>query len=48
VIASWKLEPMLESHISEVVAIERVSFRSPWTGEAFASDLDPERTPWAR
>lgn len=39
---------MLESHLHEVVEIERASFRSPWPEQAFASDLDPGHTPWAR
>ncbi len=42
----WMLEPMRRRHLRGVMAIERVSFSSPWPMEAFTCDMDGPL--WAR
>jgi len=46
--ARWKLDPMREEDLDEVLAIEKDSFSAPWPREAFASDLNHEESPHAR
>lgn len=42
-----ELAPMEESHLASVLAIERESFRSPWTEHVFRTELDrPEVSEW--
>lgn len=43
---SWSVEPLRASDLDEVLAIERVSFPSPWSRGAFLYEL--EQNPMAR
>lgn len=44
--AGISFAPMQEDHLAEVLAIERESFRSPWTRQSFLFDL--HENPFAR